>query len=256
MKCIDVHCHLSHTIKRGAKLGNILKKAEKNGVVAFVDSPVYIDNYLQSIRFHRQHPNIFVTLGAPPANYHELNIDQIIEQIKYYAEKKEIVAIGEVGLDYYWVKKEDIRKDQHKTFKHFIALANELQLPLVIHSRDAEDDAVEDLKEAEVPVVMHSYSGTIDTALECVNRGYYISIPTAITNRKKYRKLAKAIPLEHLLTETDSPYLSPFPEEIKRNEPANVIYAVKKIAQLKEITEEEVANVTLNNAKKVFKILT
>ena len=254
MNAIDVHCHLSHTIKRGAKLGNILKKAERNGVVAFIDSPVYVDDYKQSIRYHRQNPNIFVTLGPPPANYHELNIDEIIEQIKYYAEKKEIVAIGEVGLDYYWVKDQNIREQQHETFKRFIDLANELQLPLVIHSRNAEEDATKDLLQAEVPVIMHSYSGSIETALECVNRGYYISITTAITLRRKYRKIAKAIPLENILTETDSPYMSPFPD-IKRNEPGNVIYAVKEIAKLKELDEEEVGKVTVTNAKKAFKIL-
>lgn len=254
MKVIDIHCHLHHTIKRGAKLGNILKHAEEKGVIAFIDSPVYVENYLQSIRYHRQFPNIFVTLGVPPAEYHKMNIDQTIEQMKYYSEKKDIVAIGEVGLDYYWVKDQALREKQHEIFQRFIDLANELQLPLVIHSRDAEDDAIEDLKTAEVPVIMHSFSGTVETAQECVNRGYFISIPTAVTNRKKYRKLAKSVPLEHILTETDSPYLSPFPE-IKRNEPGYVIYAVKEIAKLKEINEEEVARVTLNSAKKVFKIL-
>lgn len=254
MKAIDIHCHLHHILKRGAKLSSILKHADEKGVIAFIDSPVYVENYLQSIKYHRQYPNIFVTLGVPPANYHKLNIDQIIEQMRYYSEKNEIVAIGEVGLDYYWVKDQALRKKQHETFQRFIDLANELQLPLVIHSRDAEDDAVENLKTAEVPVIMHSFSGTVETAKECINRGYFISIPTAVTNRKKYRKLAKSVPLEHILTETDSPYLSPFPE-LKTNEPGYVIYAVKEIAKLKEINEEEVARVTLNNAKKTFKIL-
>ncbi len=254
MKAIDIHCHIHHIIKRGAKLSNILKYADEKGVIAFIDSPVDVENYLQSIKYHRQFPNIFVTLGVPPAQYHELNINQIIEQMKYYSEKKEIVAIGEVGLDYYWVKDQDLREKQSKTFQRFIDLANEIQLPLVIHSRDAEAKAVEDLKTAEVPVIMHSFSGTVETAQECIDRGYFISIPTAVTNRKKYRKLAKSVPLEHILTETDSPYLSPFPE-LKRNEPGYVIYAVKEIAKLKEIDEEEVAKVTLDNAKKTFNIL-
>ncbi len=254
MKAIDTHCHLNHTLKRGLKLNTILQHARENNVVALIDSPVYIADYLQSIRFHKRYSDkIFVTLGAPPANYHEINIDSVIVNIREHAEKEEIVGIGEVGLDYYWVKKQAIRAKQHEIFKRFIKLANELNLPLTVHSRDAEKDSVDILSTAETPVIMHSFSGEVETALECVDRGYYISIPTAVTNRKKYRRLAETVPLENLLTETDSPYLSPFPDK-KRNEPANVIYAVKEIAKIKELPEDEVANVTTNNAIKIFNL--
>lgn len=254
MKAIDTHCHLNHTLKRGLKLNIILQNAQKNNVIALIDSPVYITDYLQSIRFHKKYSDkIFVTLGAPPANYHEINIESVIVSIREHAEKKEIVGIGEVGLDYYWVKKQAIRTKQHEIFKRFIKLANELNLPLTVHSRDAEKDSVDILSIAETPVIMHSFSGDVETALESVDRGYYISIPTAVTNRKKYRRLAEAIPLENLITETDSPYLSPFPDK-KRNEPANVIYAVKEIAKIKELTENEVANVTTDNAIKIFNL--
>jgi TatD DNase family protein len=252
MKAIDTHCHLSHTLKRGLKLNTILKHAEKNNVIAMIDSPVYVTDYQQSIRFHNRYSDkIFVTLGASPARYHELDIDEIISNIRLHAEKKDIVGVGEVGLDYYWVKKQAIRLKQHETFKRFINLANELNLPLTIHSRDAEEDSVEILSKAETPVIMHSFSGSVETALECVDRGYYISIPTAVTSRKKLQRLAEAIPLEHIITETDSPYLSPFPDR-KRNEPANVIYAVKEIAKIKEMPENDVANVTTANALKIF----
>ncbi|NHK30412.1 MAG: TatD family deoxyribonuclease [Asgard group archaeon] len=254
MKAIDTHCHLSHTFKRGLKLNTLLSHMDKNNVIATIDSPVYIDDYKHSIRIHRQHPKkIFVTLGAPPANYHELNINKIIQNIYEHAENNDIVAVGEVGLDYYWVKNQAIRLRQHDIFKQFIKLANELQLPLVIHSRNAEKDSLEDLTLAEIPVVMHSFSGDVETASECVNRGYFISISTAVTSRKKNRLLAKEIPLEHIVTETDSPYLSPFPDK-KRNEPANVIYAVKEIAKIKSIDEEEVSKVTTDNAIKIFNL--
>jgi len=254
MIAIDTHCHLNHTLKKGLKLTTILQHAQKNNVVAMIDSPVYVTDYLQSIRFHKRYSDkIFVTLGAPPANYHEINIDRVIANIKEHAEKGEIVGIGEVGLDYYWVKKQAIRSKQHKTFQRFIKLANELNLPLTVHSRDAEKDSVDILSIAEIPVIMHSFSGDVETALECVDRGFYISIPTSVTNRKKHRRLAEAVPLENLLTETDSPYLSPFPDK-KRNEPANVIYAVKEIAKIKELSENEVADVTTDNAIKIFNL--
>ncbi|NHJ46685.1 MAG: TatD family deoxyribonuclease [Asgard group archaeon] len=254
MKAIDTHCHLIHTFKRGLKLNTLLDNIEKNNVIAIIDSPVYVKDYKQSIRIHQNHPEkIFITLGAPPANYHELNIDDIVENIKTYAKQKEIVAVGEVGLDYYWVKNQSLRTKQHEVFKRFIGLANELDLPIVIHSRDAERDSLDVLKLAETTVVMHSFSGDVETAMECVNRGYYISIPTSVTTRKKNRRLAEAIPIEHIITETDSPYLSPFPDR-KRNEPANVIYAVKEIAKIKNLSEDEVANVTTKNAIKIFNL--
>jgi TatD DNase family protein len=254
MKAIDTHCHLRHTFKRGLKLNILLEHAKQNNVIAIIDSPVYVNDYKQSIRIHKSNPDrVFVTLGAPPANYHELNIDEIINNIRISAEQKEIVAIGEVGLDYYWVKNQEIRKQQHITFKRFIQLANELNLPLVIHSRDAEKDCLEDLAIAETKVVMHSFSGDVETALECVDRGYYISISTAVTTRKKNRRLAESLPIEHIVTETDSPYLSPFPDR-KRNEPANVIYAVKEIAKIKNISEDEVAEITTKNAIEIFNL--
>jgi len=254
VKAIDTHCHLSHTLKKGLKLNTILQHAQKNNVIAMIDSPVYVSDYLQSIRFHKRYSDkIFVTLGAPPANYHEINIDEVIANIRKHAENGEIVGVGEVGLDYYWVKKQTIRANQHEIFKRFIHLANELNLPLTIHSRDAEEDSVDILVFAETPVIMHSFSGNVETALECVDRGYYISIPTAVTSRKKLQRLVEVVPVENIITETDSPYLSPFPDR-KRNEPANVIYAVKEIARIKELPENDVAEVTTTNAIRIFNL--
>ncbi len=254
MKAIDTHCHISHTLKRGLKLNVLLQHAAENNVLAIIDSPVFLDSYNQSIRIHKNNPKkIFVTLGASPAHYHEVNINKIILNIREFAEKKEIVGIGEIGLDYYWVKNKAIRNQQHTIFKQFIELANELDLPLIIHSREAEKDSVQDLSIAETPVIMHSFSGDVETALECVDRGYFISIPTSVTSRKKHRRLAASVPLEHLITETDSPYLSPFPDR-KRNEPAYVIYAVKEIAKIKEVPEEEVAEITTKNAITIFNL--
>lgn len=253
MKAIDTHCHLQHTLKRGAKLGALVENAKKVNVMAMIDSPVYVKDYQQSIRFHQTYPKeIFVTLGVPPAQYHELDIDQIIEKMRIFAKKEEIVAIGEVGLDYYWVKKTSLREKQHEIFLRFIKLANDLRLPIVIHSRDAEKEAIDILqKEAETKVVMHSFAGSVETALESIDNGFYISIPTCVTNRKKHRRIAERIPLDYLITETDSPYLSPFKDK-KRNEPSYVIEAVKEIAKIKEVSIEEVSEITTKNAIEIF----
>jgi len=257
MNYIDTHCHLQHTMKKGAKLNDILEHAKKAGVIAIIDSPVFANDYSNAIRIHRSHPQlVFVTAGLSPANYHELDIDYALERIRFFAENGEIVGIGEVGLDYYWVKDQKTRLKQHETFARFVALANELRLPLVIHSRDAEAEALPILAKRNegVEVVMHSFGGTVETALQCIDSGYYISIPTCVTTRKKHRDYAKRVPLEQLVIETDAPYLSPFPEDRTRNEPAYVRFAAKEIAKIKGLPEEDVARVTTENAKKIFKL--
>ncbi|TFF84255.1 TatD family deoxyribonuclease [Candidatus Heimdallarchaeota archaeon] len=255
MQAIDTHCHVSHTIKKGLPLEKMLKHCQEEKVIAFIDSPVYLDEYKQAIKNHQEHPKeIFVTLGIPPARYHELPIEEYLELMRKYAKTEDIVGIGEVGLDYYWVKKEPLRQKQHEIFQQFIELANGLKLPITIHSRDAEAKAVEILEEnARTTVVMHSFAGTVETAQKCVENQFYISIPTAVTNRKKHRRVARTVPLELLVVETDSPYLSPLKNR-RLNEPANVTYAVKEIAKLKDLSEEEVYEQTTKNAIEIFKL--
>ncbi|MBD3192415.1 MAG: YchF/TatD family DNA exonuclease [Candidatus Heimdallarchaeota archaeon] len=256
MKYIDTHCHIKHTLKKGAKMSELIARAKKANVIAIIDSPVYIEDYSEAIALHRKYANfIFTTLGLPPARYHELDVDLAIKKIHKYAKDQQIVGIGEVGLDYYWVKDQKTRENQHKVFSRFVSLANELKLPLIIHSRDAEANTLPILEKVNnnIDVVMHSFAASPEIALECADRGYYISIPTAVTNRKKHRKLAKKIPLESLVIETDSPYLSPLANK-KRNEPAYVPYAAKEIAKIKELSEEEVARVTTQNAINLFQL--
>lgn len=253
---IDSHCHIQHTLQKGAKITGLIARAKKANVIAIIDSPVYIDNYAEAIALHRKYSTfIFITLGLPPARYHELEVDLAIEKIHDYAKEQQIVGIGEVGLDYYWVNDQKTRDYQHKVFSRFVSLANELKLPLIIHSRDAEADTLPILEKTDndIDIVMHSFAASPEIALECVDRGYYISIPTAVANRKKHRRLAKKIPLESLVIETDSPYLSPLPDK-KRNEPTYVHYAAKEIAKIKELSEEEVARTTTKNAIDIFQL--
>ena len=254
METIDTHCHLEHLLQKGMKLEIVFQNMKKNGVIALIDSPINTREHTQSVNLHKKYPEkIFVTLGAAPANYQEVDIREIIESIRVYAKKNEIIGIGEVGLDYYWIKDEKLRKKQHLIFQEFIQLGNELKLPLIVHSRDAEKESIMELKLAETNVIMHSFSGNPDLGKECVEQNFYISIPTAITTRKKYQLLAKETPLESLIVETDSPFLSPI-KELKINEPANVIYAIKEIAKIKGISIEEVAETVLENIKKIYRL--
>lgn len=172
--------------------------------------------------------------------------------------KTDICAIGEVGLDYYWVKEEPIHLVQQEIFRKCIDLANELKLPLVVHSRKAENDCLNILEqEAQVPVVMHGMEANEDHINRLVDLGYFITIPTSVCNRKKYKKIAIKTPIEHIMLETDSPFQLPFNppagEKVK-NTPANINLSAKRIAEVKDITLEDVATTTTKNTKTFFNI--
>ncbi len=170
---------------------------------------------------------------------------------------EKVVAIGEIGLDYYYDNSP--REVQKEWFKKQIELANELKLPIIIHDRDAHGDTFEIIKNTKSPeigCVLHCYSGNVELAKEYVKMGCYISIPGTVTfkNNKKTREVAKEIPLEYLLIETDSPYMAPEPHRGKRNDPSLVAFVADKIAQEKGISYEAVCKATKENAKKLFNI--
>ena len=172
-------------------------------------------------------------------------------------ENEKVVAIGEIGLDYYYDA--EYKELQKKWFKRQIELANELKLPIIIHDRDAHGDTFEIIKSTKSPeigCVLHCYSGNVELAREYVKMGCYISIPGTVTfkNNKKTREVAKEIPLEYLLIETDSPYMAPEPHRGKRNDPSLVAFVADKIAQEKGISYEKVCEATKENAKRLFNI--
>jgi TatD DNase family protein len=168
-----------------------------------------------------------------------------------------VVAIGEIGLDFY--RDRSPREMQEKTFRRFIRLARELSLPLIIHDRDAHDRVMTILREekaAEVGGVMHCFSGDVNLARECLDLGFYISIPGTVTypNSEMLREVVRNIKTEHLLVETDCPYLSPVPHRGKRNEPAYVRLTAERVAELKGLTIDDVARITTLNAQRLFRI--
>ena len=183
--------------------------------------------------------------------------DEDLNWIEELAAHPKVVAIGEMGLDYHWDKSpKDIQKD---VFRKQIKLAKKVKLPIIIHNREATADIVEILKEEnahEVGGIMHCFSGSPEIAKECVEMNFYISLggPVTFKNAKKPKEVAAEIPLDRLLIETDCPYLAPHPFRGKRNEPAYVKLVAEQIAEIKEITFEEVAEATTRNAKKLFGI--
>jgi len=192
--------------------------------------------------------NIYASLGLTPTEFSEEEIDKTIELIR--DNKDRIVAIGEVGLDYYWIKEEEKRKQETLNFRRFIDLSRELSLPLVIHSRDAEKDLLSILKDEGITALMHCFGGDAALAAEAAGQGHLISIPANLQNSKQKQSIVKAVPLSSLVLETDAPYLPPVPKT--RNEPVNIRKTAERIAEIKGIHYAEVEAATTGNAKKFF----
>ncbi|MFX1284367.1 MAG: TatD family hydrolase [Promethearchaeota archaeon] len=246
---IDSHAHLLPDFVKN--VDEIVENARTSGLEAVINSaiePRHIEfaEYLEN----KNAQFVYTTLGFSASHIQKIDFLVAYEKIQEYPS---LVAIGEVGLDYHWIKDSYWRKKQQEVFLKFIQLANERQKPLVIHSRKAEKECLEILENnADVPVLMHCFAGNLEEAKKTIDLGWFISIPTAVRNRKLHRRIAQNIPLENIVVETDTPFLSPIPG--KKNEPANVKYAIEEIATLKESTFEEVDKITTLNAQEFFQI--
>ncbi|WP_297062496.1 YchF/TatD family DNA exonuclease [Thermococcus sp.] len=196
---------------------------------------------------------IFPTLGYHPNEARRGNWEKVKRVEGFILEHKdEIVAIGEIGLDYHYAESEKQRKNQREIFKHFLELALELNLPVVIHARDAEKEAYELVQRAGVRAYFHSYAGSVELAKEIVENGHVIGVNTGIVFIPKVKAVAEAIDVDYLLVETDSPYMSPFKGQ--RNVPCNVRVAIEWIAKLRGLEFEEVERETEKNAVEFFKL--
>ncbi len=251
MRLIDAHCHLDLPEFDSDRV-EVIESAKNKGVSAIVDSglgPTYGRKALELAKSFSGY--VFPTLGLEPYNLSSDDFDSVISLIR--ASSDMIVGIGEVGLDYYWRKESSERQVQIDRFKSFISLAKELDLPLVIHSRSAGKYALRILKDEGAKwVLMHAFDGKVGWALMGVDAGYYFSIPTSVWMSRQKQKLVKHLPLSHLMLESDSPVLSPFGEG--RNEPSNLTYALKKVAEIKRVDEEVVERETCRNAMSFFKL--
>ena len=201
-----------------------------------------------------QYPFIYAAVGVHPSDTEELNEEKMV-WLKEVSKKEKVVAIGEIGLDYYWPEPD--REIQKKWFIRQMELAQEVNLPVIIHSRDAAQDTIEILKQFPANGVIHCYSYTKESAKEFLKIGYYFGIGGVLTfkNAKKLKEAVMEIPMDRILLETDSPYLAPEPNRGKRNSSLNIPYVVKELAQLKGITEEEVINITTENTKRLFHLV-
>lgn len=199
-----------------------------------------------------QYDYIYFAAGVHPHELYDISEDTL-EQIRHLAQHKKCVAIGEIGLDYYYDTFP--REIQKYWFEKQLLLSKSLHIPVIIHSREASQDCFDIIKKSGVEKgVIHCYSGSLEMAEEYVKMGFLIGIGGVLTfpNAKKLVDVAKKISLEHILIETDSPYLSPVPHRGKRNDSRNLEFIVKKLAEIKGVSPNDVANVTLENGKKLF----
>jgi TatD DNase family protein len=243
---IDVHAHLDFP-QFDADRGDVVNRAKDAGVI-IINSGLGAAGIEKTLALTKKFDNVYASLGITPTEFSEKEIDATIELIR--RNRDSIVAIGEVGLDYYWVKEEDKRKQETVNFQRFIDLSREMRLPLVIHSRDAETDLLSILKEENIKALMHCFGGDAQLAAAAAGDGHLISIPANLSNSKQKQSVVKAVPLDSLVLETDAPYLSPVPKT--RNEPVNIRKTAEKIAEIKGLEYEVVEAATTKNAKKFF----
>lgn len=250
---IDTHSHIN--MINEIDTGTIIKNAQECGIEKIIVPSAYPKDFEEVMNLVNKYDNVYGMLGVHPSEAKDWD-DSFIDKIKEYSKNKKIVAIGEIGLDYYWDKSfNDIQKE---VFVKQIKLANELNLPIDIHDRDAHKDTFDLIKEHNngSTVVMHCFSGSTEFARECVKAGFYLGLGGVITfkNAKKMKDVAQEIPLENIILETDAPYLTPVPFRGKENQPAYVKYVCEEIANIKGITYDEAAQITTQNAERIFNL--
>lgn len=244
----DTHCHLFR--EYFSDVNKVIMDAETNGVMKYISAADNIESIKEMLELSKSYKNIYIAIGIHPENCEEdlKVLENILENNK---NNKKIVAIGEIGLDYYYGK--DCRERQLEVFDYQLSLAEEYNLPVVIHSREAALDTINMLKKHNVRGVIHCFSGSLETALEYIKMGMYIGVGGVMTfKNSKIDEIIKEIPLEKIVLETDSPYLTPEPFRKYSNEPKYIRVIAEYLANLKNISLEEVAKTTENNVTDIF----
>ena len=253
---IDTHAHIDFE-EYTQKFDEMLECASVNNVDKIIIPAVEPSTFERVLQTANRSEKLFCAMGVHPSEAKTYN-DEVEQLIIEYAKNPKVIAIGECGLDYYWDKSfNDIQKE---VFKRQIVLANELNKTLIVHDREAHLDTLSILKETvskSTPVVMHCFSGSYEFGMDCIRQGCYLAFGGVSTfkNAKKAHEVIEKMPLEYLLLETDSPYLTPEPFRGKENQPAYLKYVVERIAQLRNITVQEVEDITTQNAKRAFNIV-
>lgn len=233
----------------------LLGVMQENGIGWIVDAGSDIASWDEIEELTKRYPFVYGAIGVHPDEVGELD-EEKMQQMERLLAKEKMVAVGEIGLDYYWEKEN--RDLQKKWLIRQLELARRLDLPVIIHSREAAADTMEIMKQHAKGLdgVIHCFSYSLEQAKEYVNMGFYLGIGGVVTfkNGKKLKEVVQEIPLEFLVLETDSPYLAPVPHRGKRNNSQNLVYVAEEIAALKGVSYEEVVRQTTENAKKLYRL--
>jgi TatD DNase family protein len=236
--------------------GELLEQLPSLGIGKVINVASTVPSIGQCVELAKSYPYVYAALGVHPSEL-ELMSESVLEQIQSLSSWEKVVAIGEIGLDYYWEKDPIIQKNQRYYFRRQLELAREMSLPVIIHSRDAAEDTLKLMKDAhagEIPGVIHCYSYSPELAREYIHMGYYIGVGGVVTfkNAKKLVETVSIIPMERILLETDSPYLAPEPNRGQRNDSGNLTFVRDRIAEIRGMTPEEVEEATWENALRLF----
>ncbi len=250
---IDSHAHL---VSIDDDIGDVINRAKENGVEKIVSISSDIPSTEATIAISLENDGVFATTGLHPHNADKM-CGEVLAGIDHYATHERVVAIGETGLDYFYMNSE--KEVQIDSFAKQIRMSRKHGLPIIIHVRDAHEDMIRILSEenlADPPGVIHCYTGDYDTAVKYLELGFYISFSGIVTFKRseELRDAAKQIPDDRILIETDSPYLAPVPHRGKPNEPAFVRYVAETVAEARGISFEELAELTKANAERLFGI--
>ena len=252
----DSHAHYDDK-QFGEDRHELLSSMGKNNVSNIVNVGASIDGCRRTLALAEEWDFIFAALGVHPSDVNDLN-EESFSWLKQNLKHPKVVAVGEIGLDYYWEKEPEAQEKQRNWFCRQLELARETNLPVIIHSREAAADTMEIMKEHAqgIPGVIHCYSYSKEMAREYVKMGYYIGVGGVVTfnNAKKLKETVEEISLEHIVIETDCPYLAPEPYRGKRNSSLYLPYIIEEIARLKGISPEEVEEVTFRNALNLYEL--
>ena len=235
---------------------NLLEEIFSSGICCITDVGASMESSKKAVELSKKWPQIYAAVGVHPDSTKDMTEDDI-ETLRTLAKEKKVVAIGEIGLDYYWDNSP--REIQKKWFLRQLELARQVDLPVIIHSREAAKDTMDVMKEAVKAGntgVIHCYSYSVPMAKEYVDMGFFIGIGGVLTfkNARVIKEVAAEIPLSSIVLETDSPYLAPVPHRGKRNNSLYLKQVVRQLAEIKQVSEETVEQITLANAKKLYRL--
>jgi TatD DNase family protein len=254
---IDSHAHIQGS-EYASEVEAVVKRAQEAGVerIIVVGGAGELSSNEAAVSLAESHPALYATVGMHPHDAKDVG-EQAIEKLKKLTARPKVIAVGEAGLDFYY--NHSPQEVQRTVFARFIRMATETQLPLVVHERDAHNDVAQLLRReggGKVRGVIHCFTGNDEAAKAYLDLGFYLSFTGIITfkNAQPLRDVVRQVPLERMFVETDSPYLAPVPHRGKRNEPAYVRFVAETIAKVKGLALEEVARVTTNNVRELFRI--